>query len=298
MSLADADVVDHLRAIAADAGIRVNLHARRLTELSEEISLHGSEPVAVASLYKLPLALVWADLVAAGELNSRAPIRMLRQGRTPGATGVAMLLDDVTITARDATRLMLAVSDNACADALIAHIGKGRLNAHLVALGVPGTVVRHGSGAAQQRIMREIGATTPTDVNLRLADPDHAVHTREYDPAYSSASTAIEMCQVLARLWQRSTPSHRCVRDAMGLQAWRHRLGSGFPHDDVGVFGKTGTLGRLRHEAAVVQFPHEHPIAVSVLTEALRSERHLPRVDAAIGELARAAITPLRLPTH
>ena len=36
-------------------------------------------------------------------------------------------------------------------------------------------------------------------------------------------------------------------------------------------------------------------VGVVVLTRAARPERHLPRVDAAIGELARVAVGPLRL---
>jgi len=97
---------------------------------------------------------------------------------------------------------------------------------------------------------------------------------------------------VLALLWDHARHEH--VRSSMRLQAWRHRVGSGFPHDDVAVHGKTGTLGRLRHEAAVVEFPGEHPVAVAVLTKSARPEIHQPRVDATIGEIARVAVTALR----
>lgn len=286
---------DVLAATAKDAGLTVWLHATRLTGPDAQIDLNGSEPVALASLYKLPVALVWADLVTIGELDPLTPLPMPARGRIQGPTGVAMLLDDVTLTARDAVRLMLAVSDNSCADAVIAHIGQDRLNAHLLELGLPDTVVRRGSGEVQQELMLDTGTTTPSEADRQLADPDHERRTRLYDPAYSSASTATDTCVVLAQLWQRDSAAHRCVRDAMALQAWRHRIGSGFPHDDVTVHGKTGTLGRLRHEAAVIGFPHEHPVAVTVLTRAVRNERHLPRVDAAIGELARTAVTALRM---
>ncbi len=86
------------------------------------------------------------------------------------------------------------------------------------------------------------------------------------------------------------------VREAMRRQVWRHRVASGFPHDDVVVAGKTGTLGRLRHEIAVVEIPGEVPVAVSVLTRSLRPESHQPRVDTAIGVIARTAVHPLRRP--
>lgn len=289
--------IDELLATARDAGLTIWLHAARLTGPGAQIDLSGSEPVALASLYKLPVALVWADLVAIGQLAPRDRLHLPARGRIHGPTGVAMLLDDVTLTVRDAVRLMLAVSDNSCADAVIAHIGLDRLNAHLIELGVPDTVVRRGSGEVQQELMLDTGTTTPTDADRQLADPDHEGRTRQYDPAYSSASTASDMCRVLAQLWRRDSPAHRCVRDAMALQAWRHRIGSGFPHDDVTVHGKTGTLGNLRHEAAVIGFPHEHPVAVTILTRAVRNERHLPRADTAIGELARTAVTALRMHT-
>lgn len=286
---------DEMLATAKDAGVTVWLHATRLTGPDAQLDLNGSDPVALASLYKLPVALVWADLVALGQLDPSTPLPMPASDRIHGPTGVAMLLDDVTLTARDAVRLMLAVSDNACADAVIAQIGPDRLNTHLVELGLPDTVVRRGSGAVQQELMLETATTTPADADRQLADPDHDRLTRQYDAAYSSASTASDVCRVLAQLWRRDSAAHRCVRDAMALQAWRHRIGSGFPHDDVSVHGKTGTLGRLRHEAAVIGFPHEHPVAVTVLTRAVRNERHLPRVDIAIGEVARTAVNALRL---
>lgn len=60
--------------------------------------------------------------------------------------------------------------------------------------------------------------------------------------------------------------------------------------------GKTGTIGIIRNEVAVVEFPGEHPVAVAVFTRAARAQPSLPVVDAAIGEAARIAVTELRAP--
>jgi beta-lactamase class A len=272
------------------------VHAARLTGPPGTVVLGDAEPVAVASLYKLPLALVWADLVAAGLLAVDQPVRLAAGSRTPGPTGVAMLLDDVVLSARDAVRLMLAVSDNACGDALLALVGLARVHDRLTELGLPPTLVRQGSAEETRAVLRDTGAGSWAAAQRTLADPDLAVETSQYDPAFASAATAAQLGQVLRLLWSREGAVHDLVRDAMAHQAWRHRVGSGFPHDDVVLLGKTGTLGRLRHEAAVVRFPHEHPVGVVVLTRAARPERHLPGVDTAIGELARLAVGPLRLP--
>lgn len=290
------DHADALAETARDAGVTAWVHAARVTGPPGSVGLSERERVAIASVYKLPLALVWADLVERGELDAAGAVHLPSVDRVPGPTGIAMLLDDVTMSQRDVVRLMLAVSDNAAGDAVLALIGVDRVHRDLARLGLPTALVRQGSAEETRAVMRDTGALSWAGSQQALADPDRAVGTSQYDPAYASAASAAELTRVVQLLWARTGPIHGLVRDAMAHQAWRHRIGSGFPHDDVLVFGKTGSLGRLRHEVSVVQFPHEHPVAVTVLTRAVRPERHQPRVDAAIGELARQAVTPLRLP--
>ena len=58
------------------------------------------------------------------------------------------------------------------------------------------------------------------------------------------------------------------LRAVLGVQAWSHRLASGFPFDDVRVSGKTGTLPTLRHEAGGRRIPRRR---------ALRRRRLHPR---------------------
>lgn len=292
----DPAVVGALRVVARDAGVTACVHATRLAGPPATVALDDAEPVAIASLYKLPLALVWADLVAAGHLPEDRPVRLAGALRVPGPTGVAMLLDDVVLSARDVVRLMLAVSDNASGDALLALVGRARVHERLMEIGLPVELVRQGSAEETRAVLRDTGAGSWAAAQHALADPNRAAETSQYDPAFASSASAAHLGRVLRILWSRQAPVHGLVRDALAHQAWRHRVGSGFPHDDVVLYGKTGTLGRLRHEAAVVRFPHEHPVGVVVLTRAARPERHLPRVDAAIGELARLAAGPLRMP--
>lgn len=291
----NTDVAQELQHIARDAGVTAWVHAARLVGPPESRSLNSEEPVAMASLFKLPLALVWADLVDTGELAADHRLTLDSGTRTGGGTGVGMLLDDVSVTTRDAVRLMLAISDNACGDAVLALVGRERVQRRLTEIGLPLSLVRHGSAEQTRAVMRDTGASTSAAADHMLADPDRANETSQYLPALASSGTAAEIVDVLRILWSRDQPEHAMVRDALLHQPWRHRIGSGFPHDDVEIRAKTGTLGRLRHEAAVIQFPHEHPIAVSVLTRSARPERHLPRVDTAIGVLARTAVNPLRM---
>lgn len=287
--------VGQIHALARDTGIQVWVHARRLGPDSEELDYQGETQVPMASLYKLPLAACWADLVATGALDPSRTIRLSPRSRAPGPTGVSALLDPVELSCRDAIRMMLALSDNAAADAILTMVGLDRLTAWVARHGYDGTVVRRGSAQSWAAVVAETGGGAVEEAPARLAQTEVDVQTSEYDSALASTTTGRDLVAILATVWSADTFS--AVRDALRLQAWRHRIGSGFPHDDVTVYGKTGTLGRLRHEAAVVHYPHEDPVAVAVLTKSARAEQHQPRVDAAIGSLARVAVTALRRPS-
>ncbi len=84
------------------------------------------------------------------------------------------------------------------------------------------------------------------------------------------------------------------VRAVMASQIFTARLRSGFPFADVVVAGKTGTLGAVRNEVGVIEFPDGDAFAVAVFTRAARADALLPRADAAIGQAARTAIAELR----
>lgn len=290
-----AGVDDVIEDTAREVGIQVWVHARRLGDDPEVVDTKGSEPVPMASLYKLPLAACWSDLVASGTLEPRQRLRMTPDDRAPGPTGIAVLADDVSVSQRDAVRLMLSVSDNAAAERILAIVGLDRLAQWLVARNLTHTAVRRGSRESWGRVTAETGGGHAGEAPARLANTDVDVQTSEYDTLLASVSTAADLTSVLDSLW--AGGHHGWVRESLRLQAWRHRIGSGFPHDDVGIYAKTGTLGRLRHEAAVIEFPHEHRIAVAVLTKSARPETHQPRVDSAIGRIARLAVTALRRPT-
>ena len=281
-----------------DAGITGSVHARLVRGGTEEVAHHADEPVAMASVYKLPLAMAWADLVDRGRLDALQRLELPVEGRTPGATGVSLLLDRVELSARDAVRQMLTCSDNAAADRILALVGVDVVNGWLADAGLEHTTVRGGTRDSLARVRSETGRRAYRTSMQALADPDDDVRTAEYDSTLASATSAREMTTLLTALWKDTGtgPATRMVREALGQQIWVHRLRSGFPHDDVRVAAKTGTLGRLRHEVGVVTFPGEYPVAVAVFTQAARAESHLPDVDRAIGAIARTAVTALRRP--
>lgn len=289
----------HIWEIGMDAGLHVGLHACVIGDgevADREVTIDADLPVPVASLYKLPLALCWSDLIAGSRFDPVEELRLNPADRAPGGTGVAVLADPVSISQRDAVRLMLSVSDNAAAEAVLAIVGLTCVNEWCEQNDYQRTRLLRGSASSLRHLIDEVGGHSLEEAMTRLANPGEARSTTEYDSALTSHSSPKDLTAMLTKAW--TAEQHGWVRESLVLQAWRHRIGSGFPHDDVLVAGKTGTLGRLRHEAAVVHFPGEHPVAVAVMTMSIRPEIHQPRVDSAIGAMARTAVNALRAPVR
>jgi beta-lactamase class A len=287
-----------VRDLFTRAGVRGWLHARPVDPTDPaEVAVAADEPVVMASVYKLPVLVAFCRAVDAGELDPREPVRVEPSMRTAGETGLSVLADPVTMSRRDLARSMITVSDNAAGDALLADVGLPRVARTLADLGLTGTHVDGGTREVHETLIRDTNAADLTEAMARLADNDHPVRTTALDPLLASATTARDMTALLAAIWTgRAASAEQCrfMRTVLGQQVWPHRLASGFAYPGVRVAGKTGSLGPLRHEVGVVEHRHEPAIAVAVFTTAARADRHLPRVDAAIGQTARAAVTALR----
>lgn len=291
-----------IRAQFASAGVHGRLHACPVdtaagADAGVEVAVDADEVVVMASVYKLAVLVAFAAAVDDGMLDPTAPVRLEPDERTPGATGISAMRDAVVISWRDLARSMVTVSDNAAGDALLDAIGLDRVNAPLAALGLRHTHVGSGTRQIYDTLTRDMGANDLHEAMTLLADNDRPAASAVFDPLLSSATTARDMTTLLVAIWTNAAAStEQCtfMRTVLAQQIWPHRLSSGFPHPGVRVAGKTGTLGPLRHEVGVVDYPYETPVAVAVLTTAARADRNLPRVDAVIGTSARTAVTALR----
>ncbi|MFI2228444.1 serine hydrolase [Nocardia testacea] len=293
---------ERIRAIFADAGCTGRLHARRCDGSDEEVCIGGTERVVTASVYKLPLLLAYCRAVDAGRLDPLARLTLTPSECTPGPTGISALHDPVTMSRRDLATSMMTVSDNAAADLLLGEVGLAAVHELLESLGLDRTRLVGGTADIHRSLVRDTDTHGTAEAFAALADNDEAWTVAAYDPAYTSATTPAEMTRLLAALWRGEVVSAEqtdFARAVMRRQVWPHRIAAGFPHRGVAVAGKTGTIGIIRNEVAVVEFPGEYPVAVAVFTRAARADPALPAVDAAIAEAARIAVTELRraLPT-
>ncbi|NEA42017.1 serine hydrolase [Streptomyces sp. SID11385] len=289
---APAAVADRIAAAFADAGVDGVVHAVDIDRGTEA----GYEPdrlVSTASVHKLCLLLALHRLAAAGRIDLTEQVECAVEGRTPGGTGLAAMLDPSRLSLRDLAYLMIAVSDNAAADLLLARVGLEEVNRTTEALGLRLTRAVESFGATQEGMRADAG---PAGARA-LTDPVVLARLRALDPTHGNRSTPRELTRLLRALWRDEflPAAHgAAVRRLLGLQVWPHRLASGFPFDDVRVSGKTGTLPTMRAEAGVVEYPDGGRYAVAVFTRAADTRHVLPAADAVIGVVARVAVDGLR----
>ncbi|MFC4910959.1 serine hydrolase [Actinomadura gamaensis] len=278
------------------AGVTGHLHAADI-DTGREIGVGADEPVVLASVYKVPLLVAFFRLAARGALDPTTQVTLRPDERTEGGTGLTVMLDDVTMSLRDLACLMITVSDNAAADAVYARVGRDEINAALHALGLRRVHVVGDGQDLFDALLADSGTAGLGELWQRLDEPGMLDRLGSLDPSRTSYGTPRELTRLLAMIWRdEAAPAAECalMRRMLGLQVWPHRLSSGFPHDDVQVSGKTGTLLTLRNEIGVVEYPDGGRYSVAVFTRASETVAVQPRADAVIGTTARLAVEFLR----
>ena len=293
-----AEVTERIEAEFRSAGVTGYLHVTDI-DTGREVAVRAGEPVVLASVFKVPLLVAFHRQADDGLLDPAEPVTLRPSDRTAGPTGVSGMQDEVRMSLRDLTFLMITVSDNAAADAVLDRVGRDAVNATAAALGLRDTIVEVSGRELHETLLADAGVPSFADVWARLDEPGMPSRLRALDPMRTSRSTPRDMTRLLSMIWRdEAAPPDGCaaMRRLLGLQVWPHRLSSGFPFDDVVVSGKTGTLPTLRNEVGAVEYPDGGRYAVAVFTRSPLPIAVLPQADAVIGTAARLAVESLRRP--
>lgn len=285
-----ADVIGAIRGAREHVGADVLAHAIDI-DGGAEIGVHPDDPVVTASVFKVPVLTEYVRQVASGELDPTRRIRISPADGTPGDTGLSVFCDDADWSLRDIATSMITVSDNAATDIVTALVGRARVNATMAELGLPRTVMVGDCAALFATMLADYDTSDFEEVDrLMHADPVRVPALAVSIPEQTNRSTPRECTTLLRLLWTDAAADPDACAEArriLGMQVWSHRLGSGFPSDDVKVSGKTGTLGVVRNEIGVVELPDGHRFAVAVFLRTHRFGYRQPDADALIGTVAR-----------
>lgn len=288
---------------AAAAACAVFAHARDI-DSGAEVGVRADEPVVTASVFKVPVLTEYVLQVAAGELDPAARIRVPAGSVTQGSTGISVFRDDADLSLRDLATSMITVSDNGATDIVTALVGVDRVNATMRRLGLEGTVLTGDCASlfaamAEEMAPEMLASGEPLDKVLAAASADRIGALTVCTPGSTNRSTPAECTRLLQLLWTDGAAAPEACAEArriLGLQIWPHRLSSGFPRDDVTISGKTGTIGIVRNEIGVVEYPDGGRYAVAVFLRCERTAFRQPAADTLIGTVAAALVGALRSP--
>ncbi|EME62599.1 serine hydrolase [Amycolatopsis decaplanina] len=292
---------DEIEAVFASAGARGFVHAREIgVPGGPEVGVGADDPVVLASVFKIPVAVAFAREVAAGRLDETERIRVTARYRI-GGIGTAGCADDVEMSWRDLAHFMLTMSDNAATDVVYHRVGQESVDRVLADLGLTRTRLIGCCEDLFASVIADLGAGPDDDLEavFAAATSEQLWKLSVLDPERTTSSTPREITELLDAIWtDRAGDPAACerVRTIMAQQIWPHRISSGFPAE-VAIAAKTGTLPAVRNEAGVVTHVDGRRYAVAVFTRAESLADRLPAVDSAIGRAARLAVDHLRAQT-
>ncbi|MGO1052851.1 serine hydrolase [Crossiella sp. CA198] len=292
-----SDIVERITEVFTAAGARGFVHAREVGVTGgAEVSVSADEPVVLASVFKIPVAVAYAREVAAGRLDETERTVVTARYRI-GGIGTAGSADDVEMSWRDLARFMMIMSDNAATDVIYQRVGQAAIDAVLSDLDLRRTRLIGDCQGLFDSAYAELDMDgLDLEQGFAQLPPEQVWQLSIVDPERTTSSTPREITALLEAVWtDRAGPPAACerVRKIMAEQIWPHRLTSGFD-SAVKLAAKTGTLPAVRNEAGVITYPDGRRYAVAVFTRAHTLDERLPAVDASIGRAARLAVDHLR----
>ena len=192
-----------------EAGCIGSLHAVRLWD-GTEVSHDADRPQVLASVVKVPIGLEFYAQADSGRVDPTERIALEPARRTPGPVGISQFEDIVTMSLRDLSYLMLTISDNAAAGAVMAAVGISAVNDRLSTHRMPrdgrrresqGHVGWHGVRHGPSDLRRIRGSAKRGDGARRAG---HGYRPRAHRPMSSARSPADiadngEGCDAVAR---------------------------------------------------------------------------------------------------
>ncbi|AIG76418.1 Hypothetical protein AJAP_17750 [Amycolatopsis japonica] len=294
-------IADEIEAVFAKAGARGFVHAREIgVPDGPEVGVGADDPVVLASVFKIPVAVAFAREVAAGRIDETERTRVTARYRI-GGIGTAGCADDVEMSWRDLAHFMLTMSDNAATDVVYHRVGQEAVDRVLTDLGLARTRLVGCCEDLFASVIADLGAKPDDDLEavFAAATEEQMWKLSVLDPERTTSSTPREITALLDAIWtDRAGDPAACerVRTIMAQQIWPHRISSGFPAG-VAIAAKTGTLPAVRNEAGVVTHVDGRRYAVAVFTRAESLADRQPAVDSSLGEAARLAVDHLRAQT-
>lgn len=154
--------------------------AARNLKTGEILAYHGSERFPTASVIKLPIMAAFFSRVDLGRIDTNARVTLTAEDKKPGSGVLQILSAGVSMTALDAVRLMIVLSDNTATNLVLDRLGTSHeerlryVNDFLVSKGLMNTRLLNRlyswntKKATPEGVRYGIGVSTPEDMVILL----------------------------------------------------------------------------------------------------------------------------------
>jgi beta-lactamase class A len=214
-------------------------------QTGESFAYRDEEPMPTASLIKFPVMVEAYRQAAEGKVDLDARLTLKAEDRVPGSGILTQLSPGLTLSLRDAVRLMIALSDNTATNLVLDQIGIGSTAATMERLGCPNTKIH-------AKVFRRDTSVFPE-------------RSRQFG---LGSTTAGEMLRLLEALHQKKLVSPEACEAMLGhLRACDDPFK--FPRflpAGARVAMKTGMVDEVRTAAGIITGPGGQSFALCVLT--------------------------------
>lgn len=259
----------------------------------------GGERLAMASVFKLPVAVVLLRRVDAGALTLDEKLPIVRGDLRPRGPVFERWKPGLSLPVGELLDDMMIASDGSAADLLVRRLGGTKaVRDGLSALGLSGIEVD--ATELEVSLLSEGLKEIPPDLRMtpeilkeRVAKAPEAGRKRAgqaFEKAPRNAATPDALARLLVRLERKELLSpastERLLSPMRRCATGDRRIRAGVPKGTE-VFDKTGTIGRCVNDVALVRLPGGPTLAMSVLL----SSSYLPEPEreAIVAKVARAA---------
>jgi beta-lactamase class A len=241
----DAGLAKRLRSLAKAHKGKVAIAVKHL-QSGESFFLNADQVMPTASLIKLPVMIEVYQQAAEGKIKLTDMVTLRDKDKVPGSGILTYHFSEgATFSIRDATRLMIAYSDNTATNLLLAKIGIAATAKRMEAWSFPNTKLH---------AMVFKGDTTSV----------FPERTKKYG---LGSTTAKEMVGILEKLHQGKLVSPAACKDMIehlkNCQD-KEKIKRFLPAKTV-VAHKTGAVAGVRTDAGIL-YLHAGPVALCILT--------------------------------
>jgi beta-lactamase class A len=200
-------------------------------------NLAGDERVRAASTIKLPILVALHGEVKEGRLSWEEKLVVTKKTRAQGA-GILLEMDDGhSLTLREASKLMVVVSDNIATNLILERVGIDKVNAWMDKLKLPKT-----------RSLAWIGGEVVS--KARSADWNKRADGSTYGIGVTTPNEMVNLLTSLAQGEIISPEDSKQILALMGRQQYKDGIGRNMR--GASVANKPGALDRLRSDVGII----------------------------------------------